>query len=69
MTIQMKAIKQYFHVAVVYHAVKVAVKVAIKSVDETLVWDYLHESLRAVLSSSAVQVSFFFAETKAKTTG
>ena len=51
-SIQMKAIEQYFHVVLFIVLYKVAL--TFKSVDETLVWDYLNKSYRAVLSCGIV---------------
>ena len=50
-TIQMKAIEQYFHVTLFSMLYKVAL--TFKSVDETLLCDYLNESYRAGLSYGA----------------
>ena len=47
MTIQMKAIEQYFHVVLFIMLYKVVL--TFKSVDETLVCDYSNERYRAVL--------------------
>ena len=46
-TIQMKAIKQYFHVVLFIMLYKMVL--TFKSVDETLVCDYSNERYRAVL--------------------
>ena len=51
-TIQMKAIEQYFHVVLFITMYKVVL--TFQSVDETLVCDYLNESYWAVLSCGAV---------------
>ena len=51
-TIQMKAIEQYFHVVLFIMLYKVVLN--FKSVDETLVCDYLNESYWAVLSSGTI---------------
>jgi len=51
-TIQMKAIEQYFHVVLFIMLYKVVL--TFKSVDETLVCDYSNESYRAVLSGVTV---------------
>ena len=48
----MKAIEQYFHVALFIMLYKVAL--TLKSVDETLVCDHSNESYRAVLSLGTV---------------
>ena len=47
-TIQMKAIEQYFHV--VFFIMLYKVVLTFKSVDETLVCDHSNESYRVVLS-------------------
>ena len=52
MTIQMKAIEQYFHVVLFIMLYKVVL--TLKSVDETLVYDYSNESYWAVLSCGTV---------------
>ena len=52
MTIQMKAIDQYFQVVLFIMLYKVVV--TFKSVDETLVCEHSNESYRAVLSSGAI---------------
>ena len=52
MTIQMKAIEQYFHVVLFIMLYKVVL--AFKSVDETLVCDHWNESYWAVLSCGTV---------------
>ena len=51
-TIQMKAIEQYFHVVLFIMLYKMVL--TFKSVDETLVCDHSNESYRAVLSSGTV---------------
>jgi len=51
-TIQMKAIKQYFHVGLFIMLYKVVP--TLKSVDETLVCDHSNESYWAVLLCSVV---------------
>ena len=51
-TIQMKAIEQYFHVVLFITLCKVVL--AFKSVDETLVCNHSNESCQAVLSCGAV---------------
>jgi len=51
-TIQMKAIEQYFHVVLFIMLYKVVL--TFKSVDETLVCDHSNESYWAVLSSGTV---------------
>ena len=48
MTIQMKAVEQYFHVVLFIMLYKVVL--TFKSVDETLVCDHSNESYSAVLS-------------------
>ena len=61
-TIQMKAIEQYFHLVLYIMLYKVVL--TFKCVDETLVCDHLNESYWAVLSCGtvyyAVQGSFNF---------
>ena len=52
MTIQMKAIKQYFRVSLFIMLYKVVL--TFKSVDETLVCDHSNESYQAVLSCGTV---------------
>ena len=52
MTIQMKAIEQYFHVVLFIMLYKVVL--TFKSVDETLVCDHSNESCPAVLSCGTV---------------
>ena len=52
MTIQMKAIEQYFHVVLFILLYKVVL--TFKSVDETLVCDHPNESYWAVLSCGTV---------------
>ena len=51
-TIQMKAIEQYFHVVLFIMLYKVVL--SFKSVDETLVCDHSNESYCAVLSCGTV---------------
>ena len=51
-SIQMKAIGQYFHVVLFIMLYKVVL--TFKSVDETLVCDHSNESYRAVLSCGTV---------------
>ena len=51
-TIQMKAIEQYFHVVLFIMLYKVAL--IFRSVDKTLVCDYSNESYWAVLSCGTV---------------
>ena len=51
-TIQMKAIEQYFHVVLFIMLYKVVL--TFKSVDETLVCDHSNESYRPVLSCGTV---------------
>ena len=46
-TIQMKAIEQYFHVVLFIILYKVVL--TFKSVDETLVYDHLNESYQAMV--------------------
>ena len=52
LTIQMKAVEQYFHVVLFIMLYKVVL--AFKSVDETLVCDHSNESYRAVLACRSV---------------
>ena len=52
MTIQMKAIEQYFHVVLFIMLYKVVL--TFKRLDETLVCDHSNESYRAVLSCGTV---------------
>ena len=51
-TIQMKAIEQYFHVVLFITLLKVVL--TFKSVNETLVCDHSNESYRAVLSCGSI---------------
>ena len=51
-TIQMKAIEQYFHVVLFIMLYKVIL--TFKSVDETLVSDHSNEGYRALLSNCAL---------------
>ena len=51
-TIQMKAIEQYFHVVLFIMLYKVVL--TFKSVDETLVWDHSNETYWAVLSCGSL---------------
>ena len=57
-TIQMKAIKQYFHVVLFIMLYKVVL--TFTSVDETLVCDHSNESYRAVLSCNTVCYSISY---------
>ena len=57
MTIQMKAIEQYFHVVLFIMLYKMVL--ALKSVDEALVCDQSNESYRAVLLCGTVYYAFF----------
>ena len=52
MTIQVKAMKQYFHAVLFIMLYKM--DLILKSVDETLVYDHSNESYLAVLSSGTV---------------
>ena len=56
MTIQVKAIEQYFHVVLFIMLYKVVL--TFKSVDETLVCDHSNESYRAVLSCGTVFILY-----------
>ena len=58
MTIQVKAIEQYFHVVLFIMLYKVVL--TCKSVDETLVCDHSNDSYCAVILSGALRFPVFF---------